>query len=78
VLKLLDCIYLHSATVTLLSFLHKPVATDCRSHNVLVIGFVQQAAGTAVYQVPLIVVAAAATECARNIPAEEKTTHFPH
>lgn len=63
-------IYLHRATVTLFSFLQKPIATDGRGNQTVVVWFIQQAAGAPAHQVFLIVVAAAATESPRNIPAE--------
>lgn len=64
-------IYLHGAAVALLSLLHEAVAADWRRHHTVVVGFVQQAAGLAVRQVPLVVAAAAAAERPGNIPAEE-------
>lgn len=69
-------IYLHSATVTLLSFLHKTVPAHRGSHQTFVGWFVQQAAGAAACQVSLVVTGAAAAESLRNIPAEEKKTHI--
>lgn len=64
-------IYLHCPTVTELAFLHKAVPADWRSHHAVVVWFIQQAARAAACQVSLVVVAAAATESPRNVPAKD-------
>ena len=58
----------------MLSFLHKTVPTDWRSHQTPVVWFVQQAAGGATCQVSLVAATAAATKSARGFPAVEKHT----
>lgn len=68
--------YLHRATVALLSLFQKSVPTDSWSHDPGEVWLVKQAAGVAAGQVPLIVGEAAATECAWNIIAARNKQRF--